>query len=166
MARTLEAIGRRCLDRGMFAALHPHTGTPIETEAEIDLIMEETDPRLVFFAPDTGQIQKGGGDPVAVIRRYAGRVRHMHVKDYGGGPVQHDAEGREIDPTGYVGYVPVGSGVVDFAGITRVLDEASYDGWLMVELDGTPRAPRPPREAAAMSKRTMDALLAGRERRE
>ena len=35
----------------------------------------------------------------------------------------------------------------------KALRRAGFDGWLMVELDGTPRAPRPPKEAAAMSYR-------------
>jgi inosose dehydratase len=162
LARTLGELGRRCLDLGVVAAFHPHTGTPVETGPEIDALFGSSDPRCVFFAPDTGQIRKGGSDPIQVLRSYLPLIRHVHLKDYDGGPIDAvDADGKPVDRTGYVNYVPLGSGVVDIAGIIDTLDAAGYVGWYMVELDGTPKAPHPPREAAAMSKHHLDALQRG-----
>lgn len=163
LCRTLEEIGRRCQEEGVIACFHPHTGTPVETEEEIDRVMSEVDPRLVFFAPDTGQIAKGGGDPVEVVTAYREQVRHVHLKDYVGGVSRLDAAGTGPDRTGYLDYVPLGQGVVDLEGIVRVLEGQGYEGWWMVELDGTPSAPVPPREAAAASRRELDRLL-GRQR--
>lgn len=160
LAQTLGEIGRRCVDLGLVVAFHPHTGTPVETGEEIDALFEQCDPRYVAFAPDTGQIRKGGSDPVVVFQKYLSLVRHVHLKDYDGGPADElDAEGKPIDRTGYVNYVPLGSGVVDIATIVHTLDAAGYAGWIMVELDGTPRAPRPPCDAAAMCKRYLETLL-------
>jgi inosose dehydratase len=161
MIDTLNEIGRRTLDLGVITTFHPHTGTPVETREEIDRVMSGVDPRYVGFAPDTGQIQKGGSDALEVLRTYLSLVRHVHLKDWIGGVLQHNPDGSEVDRTGYADYVPVGSGVVDVPGIVALLDSAGYDGWWMVELDGTKRAPRPPREAAAMSKQYLDRLLAG-----
>src|SRR5262249_54446736 len=106
-------------------------------------------------APDTGQIAKGGGDPVEVVRTYAELVRHIHLKDYVGGEPKYDGAGELVDRTGYLDYVPLGDGVVDVPAILDALG-LRYQGWWMVELDGTPDAPRPPREAAAMSRRYLD----------
>lgn len=159
MVRTLNEIGKRCLDIGVRACFHPHTGTPVETREQIDMVIGHADPRYVFFAPDTGQIQKGGSDPIEVINAYLPQVKHVHLKDFSGVPVGYDADGKEIDHTGYVNYVPLGEGVVDLPGIVAVLDRAGYDGWLNVELDGTEQAPRPAMEAAAMSKRYLETLL-------
>ena len=89
---------------------------------------------------------------MAVLKDYGERVRHVHLKDYIGGPVERDAEGKEIDPTGYVGYTPIGHGSLDMPAIFQFLEEIDYQDLVMVELDATPRAPRPPREAALMSK--------------
>src|SRR2546423_476014 len=144
MVETLNEIGRRTLDLGVSTTFHPHTGTPVETREEIDRVMSSVDPRYVGFAPDTGQIQKGGSDAVEVLRTYLPLVRHVHLKDWVGGVVQRNADGTEVDRTGYADYVPVGSGVVDISGIVALLDGAGYDGWWMVELDGTAQAPRPP----------------------
>jgi inosose dehydratase len=151
MAEVYNEIGRRVQGMGMVAAIHPHTGTLIETREEIDAILGAVDPDLVGFAPDTGQIAKGGGDAVAALRAHKERIWHVHLKDYAGG-----------EPTGYAGYAPVGAGVMDMSGIFEVLEEAEFDRWISVELDGTPQAPRPPREAAAMSKRYLEQLLGER----
>ena len=155
LARTFNTLGARIRDElGMRTTLHPHTGTPVETPEEIKRIVDALDPTACGFGPDTGQIAQAGGDAVGLVSQYAPVVTHVHVKDYGGTPVRHDAEGKLAhDPTGYVGYTPVGAGVIDFVPMFKALREAGFDGWLMVELDGTPRAPRPPKEAAAMSYR-------------
>ena len=154
LARTFNELGGRIRDElGLRTALHPHTGTPVESPEEIAMVVEALDPRACAFGPDTGQIAQAGGDAVEVVRRYRDAVGHVHVKDYGGKPVSHRPDGSTEDPTGYVGYVPVGSGVIDFVAMFRDLRGAGFDGWLMVELDGTARSPRPPKEAAAMSYR-------------
>lgn len=160
LVRTLASVGARVRDElGLVAALHPHTNTPIEGPEEIARVMDALDPRDVSFAPDTGQIAQAGGDPVQIVGRYRDRVRYVHVKDYGGVPSKKLPGGTVDDPTGHVGYVPVGSGVLDFDRIFRHLRDANFDGWLMVELEGTPRAPRPPAESAAISYRALTAAI-------
>ena len=155
LSRTFNTLGARLRDElGLRTTLHPHTGTPVETPEEIKRVVDALDPKACGFGPDTGQIAQAGGDAVKLVSDYAPVVTHVHVKDYGGTPVTHDAEGKLAhDPTGYVGYTPVGAGVIDFVPMFKALRDAGFAGWLMVELDGTPRAPRPPKEAAAMSYR-------------
>lgn len=157
---TLDEIGRRCAELDVKPCFHPHTGTPVETREQIDRVMTGIDPRLVFMAPDTGQIAKGGGDPVEVVQVYRDLVRHVHLKDYVGGVSAVDDADQLIDRTGYLDYTPLGRGTVDLPAIVRFLDEGGYDGWWMVELDGTPQAPYPAREAAALSKGYLDRLAA------
>jgi inosose dehydratase len=165
LARTFNELGGRIRDElGLRTALHPHTGTPVESPEEIAMVVEALDPRACAFGPDTGQIAQAGGDAIEVVRRYRDAVGHVHVKDYGGKPVSRGPDGSTEDPTGYVGYVPVGSGVIDFAAMFRDLREAGFDGWLMVELDGTARSPRPPKEAAAMSYRGLTEAVAAANR--
>ena len=123
------------------------------------MVVEALDPSACGFGPDTGQIAQAGGDAVDVVVRYRDVVNHVHVKDYGGTPVGRRSDGTAEDPTGYSGYVPVGSGVIHFVPMLRALKEAGFDGWLNVELDGTPRAPRPPRKPRAMSYRGLTAAI-------
>jgi inosose dehydratase len=158
LAAALNALGRYCRERGLTTGLHPHTGTAIETRAEIDAILDLLDPDYVGFAPDTGQIAKGGSDILEVMRTYRQRITHVHLKDWNG-TYEHDADGREIDRSGYVNYEPVGGGTLPIPAILDLLLADGFAGWVNVELDGTPRAPRPPREAAAMSREYLGRIL-------
>jgi|DewCreStandDraft_5_1066085.scaffolds.fasta_scaffold09282_5 inosose dehydratase len=161
LADALHEIARYCQSIGLVTGLHPHTGTAVETRQDIDTMMSLLDPSLVGFAPDTGQIAKGGSDILEVLRTYRPRITHVHLKDWSGA-YPRDDQGHEIDTTGYVNYVPVGSGVLPIPAILDLLAEAGFAGWINVELDGTPRAPRPPREAAAMSRRYLGEILGNR----
>ena len=161
LAAALNDIGSYCQRIGLVTGLHPHTGTAVETREDIDTIMRLLDPKVVGFAPDTGQIAKGGSDILEVMRTYRDRITHVHLKDWGGS-YEHDADGKEIDRTGYVNYEPIGNGVLPMEELLQILIDASFDGWVNVELDGTPRAPRPPREAAAISRHALGELLGQR----
>ena len=151
MGEIFNEIGRRMKEMGLVTSIHPHTGTLIETGEEIDAVMNAIDPDLVGFAPDTGQIAKGGTDAVAKLRQYADLIYHVHLKDYAGG--------RE---TAHHGYAPIGSGVIDMAGVFQILEEAEFDGWVNVELDGPPAPPLVSRDAAAMSLGYLKGLLGDR----
>ncbi|TDF98580.1 sugar phosphate isomerase/epimerase family protein [Paenibacillus piri] len=136
IAACLNELAQRIADRGVLCCFHPHTGTPVETEEEIHRIMDALDPQAVTFAPDLGQIAKGGGDPLAIVKTYRELIRIVHLKDYIGGPIEHDSEGREVDKTGFLGYTPLGRGTVDVKGILSYLEDSGYDGYAHVELDG------------------------------
>lgn len=152
----LEDIARRCADLGVTACFHPHTGTPIESREEIAWVMDNVDSTLVCMAPDTGQIAKGGADPIEVVSTYKPLIRHIHLKDYvGGTPVVE--EGNERDRTGWLDYVPLGKGVVDVPSIIETLGE-EYPGWWMVELDGTDASPEPAKATAAASRQYLARL--------
>jgi inosose dehydratase len=161
LADGLHEAGRYCRSIGLTTGLHPHTRTAFETREDIDTLLALLDPSLVGFAPDTGQIAKGGSDILEVMRLYRTQITHVHLKDWGG-TYEKDAEGKEIDATGYVNYEPVGNGVLPMRAILDILVEDGFAGWVDVELDGTPRAPRRPREAAAMSRRYLGDALGDR----
>ena len=44
--------------RAWFVPLHPHTGTPIETEEEVYFVMENLNTTYMKFGPDVGQLGK------------------------------------------------------------------------------------------------------------
>src|SRR5579875_1738653 len=81
IATTVEEIGKRTADLGILIAPHPHIWGPVERPHEIARLMELTDPRYVGLIVDTGQINLGGGDPVATIATYYDRIPALHWKD-------------------------------------------------------------------------------------
>src|SRR3989442_1446589 len=65
-----------------------------------DVLLAETDPKLVALELDLYWITKGGGKPLAYFARYPGRFHMVHVKD--------------MDKTRARGFADVGRGVIDF----------------------------------------------------
>jgi len=133
---TLNELAKRIADRGKACCFHPHTWTAAEKEEEIREALETTDAETVFFAPDVGQFAKGGADPLPLLRDYREKIRMVHLKDYIGGPIEMNEQGREIDKTGFLGYVPLGLGSVDLDGALAILEASGYDGYISAELDG------------------------------
>ena len=117
MAETMNHAGQIAHDAGIDASMHPHWGTAAETRLEIELLLSLLDPALVGFAPDTGQIAKGGADPVPLIARWADRIRYVHLKDLSATWEEQRAAG--VPLRGPEGYAELGQGGIDFP---RLLD--------------------------------------------
>jgi inosose dehydratase len=141
----LNDIGKALADIGIVGALHQHTGTCIESRDETYAVMESVDTRYVKFGPDVGQLQKGGSDPVKVVKDFLPVIRHVHMKDYDGG-------------AHYLGYCPLGRGKVDIAALTDLLEGSGNDLMIMAELDPSPQMPLSPLEAARINKATLQML--------
>jgi inosose dehydratase len=132
-------------DLGLGAGLHQHTGTAVETRDETYAIMEAADTRHLKFAPDVGQLQKGGADAAKVVKDFLPITVHMHLKDFVGG--EH-----------FAGYCPLGQGKVDLKGILDMVEGANTNANIMVELDGSSKQPLTPLETAQMSKAYLQKL--------
>ena len=55
---------------------------PVDGVVPYDYLMSNTDPNLVKIELDVGWLATAGVDPVAYLRRHAGRVIACHLKDY------------------------------------------------------------------------------------
>jgi len=158
LADALNKVGDYGRSIGLIAGIHPHTQTAVETREDIDAILQLLDAALVGFAPDTGQIAKGGSDILDVMRTYRQYIRHVHLKDWSG-KYELDEQDKEIDATGYLNYEPIGNGVLP---IPKILDLVPEEVWVTVELDREPQAPHSPYEAAAISRRYLGQILGNR----
>ena len=129
-----EAVAERAAEQGLDTVLHPHVGTLVETPQEIDRFMADSHLGLCL---DTGHVMVGGGDPVAVARRHAARVRHVHLKDVDATVAATVTSGAVAyaDAVGAGLYRPLGSGDLDLDAVLSALDGAGYDGWLVLEQD-------------------------------
>jgi inosose dehydratase len=150
LADGLNLIGEALRRRGMRGVLHPHVGTFVETRAEIDRILELTDPELVGLCPDTGHLAYGGADPEAVFVDYASRVWYVHLKDIDAAKLdQVRSERLSFTEAVKLGlFVPLGDGMVNIPRIVSALRASEYDGWIIPEQD----APENPIAAARYSR--------------
>jgi inosose dehydratase len=136
---TLNELGRAATSLGLTPVLHQHTGTCVESRDETYAIMEAVDTKVMKFGPDIGQLQKGGSDPVKVVKDFLPLVQHMHLKDYSGG-------------ADYLGYCPLGKGKVDIPAILAMMEGRKTAGLVMVELDSPPPQPAPAIDNARIAK--------------
>ncbi|MBN2308405.1 MAG: sugar phosphate isomerase/epimerase [Candidatus Hydrogenedentes bacterium] len=99
---------------------HAHEFGRIGDRYILDYLLEETEDAHVAAEIDTYWVRDGGEDPVALIRKYAGRCPLLHVKDMTPGEPHTFAE--------------VGQGVIDWAPIFTAAGEAGVK-WYIVEQD-------------------------------
>ncbi len=142
--RKLTQLAERMADFGVRMAFHHHMGTIIETDAEVGLLMKHTGD-AVGLLYDTGHSTFSGGDPLQLIKDNVKRVVHVHCKDVRK-PMLEKARSQDMSFMGAVleGIFTVpGDGFLDYASILRVLAEANYSGWLVVEAEQDPRKAHP-----------------------
>src|SRR5262249_45490958 len=117
-------------------------GTFVETPAEIDRLLAETDADLVGLLLDTGHAVYGGADPLDAVRRHKSRIRYVHLKDAKADELARvrasDVSMEEAWKRGV--FCPLGAGVVDFPRVIEALRSGGYAGWLIVEQDIVPDA--------------------------
>ena len=63
---------------GVKASFHPHVGTAVEFEPQIDRLLAETDIDLCF---DTGHHAFWDQDPLAYMDKVCDRIAYMHLKN-------------------------------------------------------------------------------------
>jgi inosose dehydratase len=132
--RTLENLVKSCHRRGFEACLHNEVGTEIATEESISRALESSEVSLCL---DTGHLVAAGGDPLAVLNAWAGRISHIHLKDarVPSGVVYDDA-GKLWDEDVFC---KLGAGTGRVEDILTSLRTIQYSGWVVVEQDVLPR---------------------------
>jgi inosose dehydratase len=115
LAKALDKVAAIAEKYNLIPSYHPHLGTNVEAPDQLDKLMRLT---TINLCPDTAHIEAGGGDPVEVVRKYADRIKYIHLKDYQNGE-----------------FLPLGEGHQKFDEMIALLNENNYDDWITVELD-------------------------------
>ena len=130
MACIANTLGAYALTKGVKLCFHPHYGTCVFWESDIDYLAAHTDPEAVFFCIDTAHTTLAGMDPAALIEKLGSRIGYMHLKDVDTFTLK-TAEG----PAKMRTFRELGHGTVDFKAVKAALQKVGYDGVLCVELD-------------------------------
>ncbi len=156
LAKNLNEVGKCTMEYGVKFAFHPHAWTIVERQPEVEMILEMTDPKLVYMTLDTCHASVGGIDPAQFLRTHYDRIAHMHFKDTL--PVWNSAKGwkgpapskeEEVAMARKLGipvgpdpiYQRLGTGGVDFPSIIAILRERHYDGWISLDFNAADMAP-------------------------
>ncbi len=157
LCRSLEGIDGIAADHGLQQVFHSHFGSQVETDAELDRVLQGSAVSLVL---DTAHLTLGGTDVLGFVDRYGHRVGLVHVKDVDparaarlrvGGQSLMQAVQRGLFP-------PLGRGAVSIAEIITRLEESGRDLWYVLEQDAAIAAGDP--GAIAGLRRNADMSLA------
>jgi inosose dehydratase len=144
LGQRFTAVADHLQAKGVRMAVHHHMGTVIQTAEDVDRLMENTGPAVGLLL-DTGHMTFAGGDPLAVAKRHAERIVHVHCKD-----IRRYAlaacQGRDVSFSQAVLeglFTAPGDGMVDYPGLFKILAGARYSGWLVQEAEQDPRIAHP-----------------------
>ena len=85
MATELNAMAVQAKALGLQFAYHNHNmefKKWSDGSTTYDILMEGTDPALVKIELDCGWAELGGQPPLSLLKKYSGRVRMLHIKDF------------------------------------------------------------------------------------
>lgn len=145
MVEGLNRLGRMAVEEDMRLCYHHHMGTGVQTRAEVDRLMNDTDPEVVHLLFDTGHLYWAGDDPLDMARAYADRIKHVHLKDIRKDVLDRCMERKMsfLESVIEGAFTVPGDGVIDFEPIFRALADAGYEGWLIVEAEQDPHKANP-----------------------
>ncbi len=124
---------------------HDFEFVKIDGEYVLDKLYRTLDPETLMPEIDTCWVHYAGVNPAEYVKKYSGRIKVLHLKDFvckklGGGPVYAliDEDGNEIknaskEDNGFK-FTPVGSGIQDWNAILTAADEAGVE-YVIVEQD-------------------------------
>lgn len=142
----VEALAEFAASQGISLVYHHHMGTVVESEEEIDKLMQHTGPHAKLLL-DTGHCYFGGGNPEAVAKKYMNRVGHIHAKNVR--PVI--AEQVRNEKLSFLEGVRRGvftvpgdaEGGVNFPPVLKIAAEHGYQGWIVIEAEQDPDVRNP-----------------------
>lgn len=132
---------------GLKASFHPHIGTPVQFEAEIDRLLADTAIDLCF---DTGHHAFWGQDALAYFAKVRDRVAYVHLKNVDPKVRQRVLDGELSVERSYGAGVmcPLPDGAVDIPQVITFMHETDFTGPVVVEQDLADNSPESPLELA------------------
>ena len=157
-AERLEELGARLQDAGLALAYHHHMGTVVQTEDEVDRLMDSCDDAVSLLL-DTGHLTFAGGDPARLATRHAARIAHVHCKDVRSAVLARclNRDSSFLDAVLDGVFTVPGDGCVDYPAVLAPIARAGYAGWLVVEAEQDP-AVAPSAEYANLGYRNLRRL--------
>ncbi|NBQ28882.1 MAG: myo-inosose-2 dehydratase, partial [Rhodobacteraceae bacterium] len=144
--KKISELAKWMADQGMPMAYHHHMGSIIESEDDVNWLMDGSS-HEVNLCFDTGHLLFGGGNVMATLDRWGDRVHHVHYKDIRPHIVRDVRDNNQsfLDAVIAGAFTVPGDGCIDFQEVTHKLKAMDYSGWIVVEAEQDP-AKAPPYE--------------------
>jgi inosose dehydratase len=119
---------------------HPHADYHVETQAQTERFLEETDPAFVSLCLDTGHLAYRRADVPSIIRKYPDRIGYVHIKQMD--PAIAERAVRDDLPFGQAvaqgASVEPPAGLPDVPSVVEALSELDAELFVVVEQDMYP----------------------------
>jgi len=121
-AAVANRIGEQARQAGLQYAYHNHNGEFVDQGGTtgFDVLLRETDPKLVKFEIDCGWMVLGGRNPIDYLTTYPNRFPMIHVKDFLPPRTQKAGDGNAPEYPG----AELGHGMIDYGPIFAAANKA------------------------------------------
>lgn len=145
LERCTEALGRAAeilTAEGVRPAFHNHVGSWIETQEEVEHVLDAIPASVLGAGLDLGHLYWAGADVTDMLRRHGDRVDALHIKDLDVDRVAALRAQPRSYPESIKGafFLELGLGGVPLLDYLRALPD-TFDGWIVVEVDQPSMAP-------------------------
>ena len=123
-AKFFNEVAAKAAKQGMMVGYHAHGDdfkkVDGQSETAWNMLFENLDPQVVMQM-DVGNCQGGGCDPIAVLKKFPGRAKTVHLKEDGGKP-----------------QALIGEGKVDWKSVFEICKTSGGTQWMIVEYEHKP----------------------------
>jgi inosose dehydratase len=141
LIRSTNELGRITAEEyGVRLQFHPHADSHVETQAQTERFLEETDPAFVSLCLDTGHLAYRRADSVEIIQKYPDRIGYVHIKQMDPAIVEKAEQG----DLAFGQAVAMGAsceppqGLPDIPSVIEALSHLSAELFVVVEQDMYP----------------------------
>lgn len=153
--RKITLFAEWCFEMGMPISFHHHMGTAIETEQDVDSLMNHSGEALKLLY-DAGHMAFSGGNVLSVIEKHSSRISHVHAKDVRLAIINKLNRNQEsfLDAVLKGAFTVPGDGSLNFDELILKLADTGYEGWFVIEAEQDPSI-APPFEYACIGQKTL-----------
>ncbi|MDP0488696.1 MAG: myo-inosose-2 dehydratase [Fusobacterium sp. JB021] len=140
-------LAKLAAEKGMKVSLHHHMGTGVQTPEEVKIFMEGTN-EDVYLLFDSGHIYYSEGSQEAtekLLKDYIERIAHIHLKDVRDEVVEEikSKKGSFLEGVKKGTFTVPGDGNINFEPLFKIIGDADYKGWMVVEAEQDPALANP-----------------------
>ena len=146
LAMVMNEIGKQTADLGVQAVYHNHMNQLGETPEEVEVIVQNMNPKHCKLLLDIAHYRQGGGKPEEAVLQYKDILHSLHLKD-----TMSPLLEKPNEPKAYK-FVELGRGNVDVPAVFKALAKIKFNGWGVIELDGVPEKDKTPFACATINR--------------